>query len=320
MFYLEDKNYTLFNTPSTSFFTWYKPSGFKYLHIIACGGGGGGGSGASGGEENAGGGGGGGSGVHFSTIIEAWRCPDVLYILIGAGGNGGNAATGANGASGTAGGDTSISLRPVSDNQNNLVRCPGGGGGGGGTTGAGAAGTAGSPNTLALSNFAGILLPGRPGLASATNITASGDPGTAGAGNRSNAPNNDHAASSGRFILGGTGGGGLGRNDENSYTGGAHTTTVPGWFNILGGQSTGVTTGGLPGRDGFLGLRNFGFFVSGGTGGASTGGNPGAGLTGGTGGKGILGSGGGGGGASPTARASGAGGRGGDGFVLIKPL
>lgn len=278
------------------------------------GGGGGGGAGfIATTARQGGGGGGGGSAAHVSVIIPSIFCPDKLYMYIGSGGAGGVTS----GQAGTVGTSTFITLFPENTINTTLLFTNAGNGGGGGTSGAG--GTAGTgvtiSTTLASSRFSQYIFSARGD--SATSIGLNGDPGTAGGFNRAAGVANPIDASGGRFILGGTGGGGMGDAADTSYAGGAHTFTAQAWTQGLAGGAGGSTTNGSPGETGvYLGNTvKGGFFVLGGTGGATTGGV--AGATAGAGGAGILGAGGGGGGSAYIGSTNGAGGRGGDGFVLI---
>jgi hypothetical protein len=303
-----NKNQTLFNTPSTTAAVWTKPVDCKYVHIIMAGGGGGGGAGrVATGNRQGSGGGGGGSASHVSIVLPSILCPENLYMYIGAGGSGGAAS----GAAGTNGATTSIALYPENNLFNTLLLTNGGNAGGGGGTGtAGAAGTGvtvnGAPSS---SRFMHFIFSARSDAAGA--IGLSGDPGTAGGGDRQAGTANPIDTSGGKFILGGVGGGAIGDSGDAVFAGGSHTATAALWL-----RST-LSGGVAAARDGRQGIvANVpGFFVLGGTGGASTTGA--AGQLAGRGGDGILGSGGGGGGAAYVGSTQGAGGRGGDGFVLI---
>ena len=309
-----NKNQTLFSTASTSAATWTKPVDCKFVHIIMSGAGGGGGAGFVATQaRQGGGGGGGGSGTHASLVLPAMFCPDTLYIYIGSGGAGGTTS----GQAGSAGNSTVITLYPENILNNTLLLAGGGLAGGGGTSGGGgAAGGSATVSAAATSTrVAQYLHSARSDVATA--IGLSGDPGTAGGYNRNAGVANPIDTSGGKFILGGVGGGGMGDASDTSYAGGSHTFTAQAWTQGLAGGAGGSATNGLPGREGiYLGnsVRG-GFFVLGGTGGATTGGV--AGAVAGAGGRGILGSGGGGGGSAYIGSTQGAGGAGGDGFVLI---
>ena len=91
---------------SNSYWTWLKPPGISFIHIIAIGAGGGGSSSAiwQTGVARVGGGGG-GSGGMTSTFLPAYLVPDTLYINVGIGGAGGastNTTTPNAGLAGTA--------------------------------------------------------------------------------------------------------------------------------------------------------------------------------------------------------------------------
>lgn len=298
---------------------WTKPVKSSYIHIIAAGGGGGGGSGrVASAARAAGGGGGGGSGAHISLLIPSIFCPETLYITLGAGGNGalGVSVAGSNGNIGTSGEATTVRISQENIAANTLTSCPGGANGGGGTTTAGAAGSAVAGGVITTAFLNRLLF---KGMTLANNIVSmAGDTGTAGGLNRATGAANAIDASSGRFILGGTGGGGIGDNGDTSYAGGAHTSGSQAMPFGLAGGAGGSATNGLPGNTGIVARTHAGFFVLGGTGGATTGGVAGA-LSG-AGGDGILGGGGGGSGSAFIGSSSAAGGRGGDGFVLITAL
>lgn len=296
------------NTPTSDVFIWSKPYGCSYVHIIICGAGGGGGSGAVGGARAAGGGGGGSSGAQGSFVLPSIYCPDQLYITLGVGGAGALPP----GAVGSPGGNTLISARGGFSVGDTIVIAGGGLGGGGGTNAAGGAGGT-APTATALTNVRIFMTRALLGYRnSATSLLNAGNAGTAGGFDRATGITKNLDLPTGSFILGGTGGGGIGDAGDPVYGGGSMSVSLPSvWMIGLGG-------GNATNRNGSQG-RIFdhmpGFFVVGGTGGATTTGA--AGETAGSGGNGILGSGGGGGGGAYTGSTSGAGGKGGDGFVLI---
>ena len=182
--------------------TWEKPRGVSFVHIVAVSGGCGGGAGAVGAVSTAAGGGGGASGQSVVMWVPAWMLPDRLYISVGHGGAGGVAGAGG------LGGYTYIAVHPDSSVvQHLLVMCGVGTGGG-----AGSGATAGTAGAVASSIAVGSALLsglGAPALAS-TNLSPAGQPGVAGgatgAGNALTLP------TTGIFLTGGTGGGGLGNN------------------------------------------------------------------------------------------------------------
>lgn len=301
------------NTPLSDTYDWSKPYGCSYVHIIICGAGGGGGSGCvAAAARAAGGGGGGSSGAQGSFLIPSIFCPEQLFISLGQGGVGGSAVTTGNGIVGTAGSATIITINNNFTPGGNLIVAGGGLGGGAGTSTAGGSGGAAptaTDNTQTRIFMTRSLLGYRN---SATSMINGGNAGTAGGFNRVAGTTKNIDTPTGSFILGGTGGGGIGDAGDPVYGGGPMSISLPSIWSVGLGGGTSTSRNGSSGRR-FNHMP--GFFVVGGTGGATTTGA--AGETAGSGGNGILGSGGGGGGSAYIGSTSGAGGKGGDGFVLI---
>ncbi len=275
---------------STTWQTWQKPKGCKFVYILVIGGGAGGGGGQSGSAvARTGGGGGGASGMNKGMFM-ANTIPDILYINVGSGGVGG--APNTNGSAGSISyvsvlpSTTAINLLLVSNSSN-----PSAGAAAGtiGSTG-GAVGTA---NNILCNS--GVFLFG------------AGQNGTSGGANTGG---NGTALAPTSPVSGGAGGGGSSAANANGSGGPVNTGGV---FPTLSGGAAGGTN---RGTDGFTGsfpnksnvLRNAFIFTGGSGGGAN-----GAGI-GGDGGNGSFGCGGGGGGAGTT---GGRGGNGGDGLVII---
>lgn len=270
---------------------WNRPRGKSMMYAIAIGAGSGGGAGFTGATATVrGGGGGGGSGAIARCIMPIIFCPNVLYPIVGRGGNGGATS----GANGSAGERTYISIFPASTASSNIFLQSGAnaatGGTGGSVAGSAAAGAAETISAQSLCVWAqtGVL------SFNAGKIGAIG--GVVGGGNgASNTLFTTHA-------LNGGAGGGTTPAANTEFTGGNQTTPGNPWRTANGGAGAGGQ-----GDGGFVFNFPWGSYggCGGGTGGA---GQAGAGSNGG------IGSGGGGGGGGIT---FGRGGRGGDGMVII---
>ena len=298
---------------STAGYTWIKPRGVTFIHILCVGGGGGGGGGLIGAVSLAGGGGGGASGGTSAVLVPAYWIPDKLHIRLGIGGAGGQTTAG------TAGSSTRVKFNPyglndatvAADIMDVINHATLGNAGGIGTTSAGGA-TGVSTNGTTTSGY---------GWTNMVGISANTSSGTAGGFSTTAVADYDwmqlNQSGSNRtsIALGGTGGGGLPATATIGNNGGNFISTGVD-FSLglpLGGVGTGTATAGGNGNDG---IRLYPYNIyTGGTGGASGGGSGGGG---GNGGNGIMGSGGGGAGACLTgATPRGTGGRGGDGFCII---
>ena len=267
--------------------TWIKPRGAKLVNIICVGSGSGGGGGYQSVTTPRSGGGGGGTGATSRLTIDANLLPDILYVLVGVGGQGG--LGGSPPTSGSSGQNSFVCLIPDTSSVSNVVlrsgTTPSVGGSAGRNTGNGPAGIAETINVVANNLFVNL---GTFTFQAGVNGSIGG---TVGAQNLSPLSN---------FIIGGTGGGGT------SIGGGIIGTGV---FPTI--SSTGVNNNG---KDGII-LYKPTLMLYGGTGGGgtSTGGTNGC-----NGGNGAFGAGGGGGGSSTnTGVNAGNGGKGGDGFTII---
>ena len=267
--------------------TWIKPRGAKLVNIICVGSGAGGGGGFQAATGSRSGGAGGGSGATSRLSIDANLLPDILYILVGIGGQGG--LGGSPPTSGTSGQNSFVCLIPDTSSVSNIVlrsgTTPASGGNAGVNTGGNALiGIAETINVVGNNIFVNL---------GTFTFQAGVNGSIGGTGNGQNL-----AVSN--FITGGMGGGG-------TSTGGAINGT--GVFIPI--SSTPVNTNG---QDGII-LYKPTLMLYGGTGG---GGTATVGTNGGNGGNGAFGAGGGGGGSSTnTGVNAGNGGRGGDGFTII---
>lgn len=267
--------------------TWIKPRGAKLVNIICVGSGGGGGGGFQAATGSRSGGGGGGTGATSRLTIDANLLPDILYVLVGVGGQGG--LGGSPPTSGSSGQNSFVCLIPDTSSVSNVVlrsgTTPSVGGSAGRNIGNAPAGIAETINVVANNIFVNL----------GTFTFQAGVNGSI--GGTSNAQSLSPLSN---FIIGGTGGGG-------TSIGGAIIGT--GVFPII--SSTPVNTNG---QDGII-LYKPTLMLYGGTGG---GGTSTVGTNGGNGGNGAFGAGGGGGGSSTnTGVNAGNGGRGGDGFTII---
>jgi hypothetical protein len=288
---------------------WYRPSGATMLQIILVGAGGGGGDAVAGAASTAAGGGGGGSGGQTIVTIPLMLIPEVLFISL-ARGNPNNTSTSA-----AAGFASYVSLAPgniAATAANNVVAIANAGASGGKSSGAtaGPVGTAGALATNATMPvgwaFSKLALAGQAGIIGAT--TGNGSALT--------------LPTTGLWVTGGTGGGGLPAANNAGGNGGlitgvANFVAVP--ANIPGGVGGAVTP--TAGSAGVAGARRFRDFIygvggtGGGGGGVAAGG--GSGGAGGNGGDGAPGCGGGGGGGAFTGQSFGVGGRGGGAFCYM---
>ena len=293
----------MFFPTSTSWQTWQKPSGIKFIYFYVIGSGGAGGGGRTGGFNSGGGGGGGGSSAISIGVYPAFMLPDILYVQVGKGPNG--AAAGSGAASGAL---SYVSIEP-NTTAINIIMASGGtaaGGGGGGTNTGGGGGSVGSAGTVwsyTVNPLAKVgmitTIAGQAGSLGGTNLPAAG-------GNITPIIP----------VTGGTGGGGVttGGTPSNggNIVGSGFLSTLSGG---TGGNPPGAGTSGYcPIAPSPQSYSNQIMFFTGGTGGGAS--TNAASVTGGTGGNASFGSGGGGGGASYSGT-GGTGGRGGDGLVLI---
>jgi hypothetical protein len=275
---------------STSWQTWIKPRGAKFVNILCIGGGGGGGA-ASGNP----GGGSGASAGHVKVIYQSSILPDILYVQPGLGGNAGINVVGS--TTGGSGNISYVGIIPNASSAANLVCASSATSAGGG--GAATAGTAATITTTANALFLNLgTFTAAAGIAGvvgnftavATNITPT------------------------IFLTPGANGGSAGSGAGTLRNGGNINAVGPVPL-ISGGIGTAVANGnGGPGRDGVLLYKPILICTGGAGGGNSCNATPGFG---GNGGNGAYGCGGGGGGASLTNANGGNGGKGGDGIVII---
>jgi len=271
---------------------WKKPPGKSFLHILLFGAGGNGGNGAVGLNSTAAGGGGGGSGGQTSIIIPLHMLPNVLYLSLASGGSGITSRIG-------------VYPEVVTFSTIALANAGGNGGNAAGAT-AGGAGGAGAIATLATMPLAGVgtttLLAGSAGVIGGVAVAAA----------------NLNMPTTGLYLTGGTGGGGLPSTGLSGNNGGAINTAtalIPG---VPAGAGAGAAT--TPGGSGSHGIsynKPVRFMLGGTGGGSSHGSATGTGLAGGAGGAGGFGSGGGGGGGALTGSTTGTGGRGGDSYAIL---
>jgi hypothetical protein len=278
---------------ATTWQTWQKPRGAKFIQIFCLGGGGGG---AGGGLNiavttiNAGSG---GAGAGYSRCIyPTFLLPDTLYVQVGLGGvaGTGSAANNSNGQGGGSGGISYVAITPSTTTsaiiaQSMNVVSPGGNGNGNTTTASQPAAWVFTSNAFAALGIISTTL-GIAGVAQnsigTTALTAS-------------------------LITQGVGGGSKPSNSQNAG-GSIFSASV-----ILTNTLPGGVAGGGNGQNGYGSMSPFC-----GTGGSGGGGN----LTGpgGRGGDGYYGCGGGGGGAGFSGSIGGRGGKGGDGLVIITTI
>lgn len=260
--------------------------------VIGGGSGGGGGRGAASGARSGGGGGAASASTRF--WLPRAMLPDRLYARLGLGGAGGAGAVASNGGNGTAGAVTQITTRGAGGAVVAASSGVTGNAGGGGNTGSGGGAPGGAHAAWALANAP---------LANSCGFTISvaGPAGGTG-GLYTGAAGTDvqWGSTSGIFLSGGAGGGGIGSSDVG----------WPGGAQLGAGPFPGLAGGAADGGHGPKGIswRSPLLLACGGPGGGSNAG------TAGNGGDGGYGCGGGGGGGGVT---SGAGGRGGDGIAIL---
>lgn len=281
---------------ATTWQTWQKPRGAKFIQIFCLGGGAGGGSGATSAVGTVTGGAGGNSGGLVRAIFPAALIPDALYIQVGVGGLGNN--TGAGGV----GGISYVSVAPAGSiaSPQTLLVASSTTVGGTGTAGSGAnAGPSAAPSATTTSVCTFLTL----GIfVAAAGIQGGSCPvAFPQTGSSVNALGTN-------IITGGAGGSGKTTNTVQYVGGSIISASV-----ILTSTVDGGAAGTNAGKDGYGVLSN----LICGTGGAG-GGSQIAG-TGGAGGNGWYGCGGGGGGAGSAAPRS-RGGDGGDGLVIITTI
>jgi hypothetical protein len=291
-----------YNTGGTSWATWEKPRGIIMLEIICIGAGGGGRSGWCLNAASRSGGGGGGSGGFTRLLIPAVFLPDVLYVIVGKGGDGGASATTAGTANvGINGTFSSVNIAPT--NASIYIACYANSGSGAplGTVSGGGAGSGAAVATQANALMSGLgifsALAGQSGNLGGTFNTF-----------------DVIYPTTGLLLSGGAGGGGT----SSSFVAGVGSNIIVPTqtsFSLITARSGGTANN--PGADGLSLLQPL--MSIGGGGGGSSNSTTLNGIPGGRGGNGGLGSGGGGGGAGPSGTGgSGAGGRGGDGLVIIR--
>jgi hypothetical protein len=286
----------------TSSDTWNKPSGLKYVWVVAVGAGGGGGSGRKDGNtvSRQGGGGGGGGALVARMIDQSEITGSSVSIVIGSGGIGGAPQTvnTTSGLPGSVGGNTLFG---------SFVTAAGGGGGGGGIR----------TNTVSNAGVGGDVTNCVPGYSPHNGTGASGGMGRA-------AQVGDTGESAVQINVrggaGGGGGGGLATTSTNAFAGG------DGGGVLVQGVLTAGPTGSAPNVNGINGTDDIGVYLSfivsvsssfgigtgGSGGGGGVGGNAAAGGNGGR-----CSGGGGGGGATNNIGNSGEGGSGGNGYLYL---
>jgi len=273
-------------TAGGSWISWSKRKTASMIQILLLGSGGNGGLGVAGANSTAAGGGGGGSGGQTSILIPAYQIPDVLFLSLAYGGSA----------------VASYVSFDRSTTAQSVLAIANGGGNGGNAAGAtaGAAGAAGAIATIATMCRAGAgmftLLAGQAGIIGGTTV----------AGAAQTAP------TTGLFIAGGTGGGGLPAAALAGTAGGNFTGSGV-WPTQLGGTSAGASSAGGSGASGIEDYNGI-WLPTPGCGGSSGGGTTGAS---GSGGNGAAGCGGGGSGGCLTGQTVGTAGRGGSALCII---
>jgi hypothetical protein len=282
-------------TSGTAWKTWIKPRGKTMLSIVLAGAGGNGGTGVVGANSTAGGGAGGQSGAITTLEMPLAVLPDRLYLSLA----GRKPTATANFAS-------LISVAPDSTAANIVAFANGGLHGGNASAGTG--GTVGT--AAAIATAANMPL----GWMYAIQVLAA-QVGTA--GGAAVAAANLALPTTGAFVMGGTGGGGLPAAAATGTNGG-QITGAGAFTTLLGGQGSATAT--VPadfGRAGYRPVAGLGFFY-GGTGSASTHGTATTtGLVQGRGGDGAPGCGGGGMGGALTGSTAGTVGFGGEAFAIL---
>jgi hypothetical protein len=298
---------------ATTWQTWSKPRGAKFIQIFCLGGGASGGSGYRGtaGGNRAGAGGGGSGGV-VRAIYPAFLLSDTLYIRVGLGGASVAGTTATAGNTGTAGGISYVSIAPTTTAISVIAQSSTAGAGGGVAAAQQNANAGGNPATTwdrTSSPFTSL------GVLS----IAAGVAGGASTNATTLAITNIQSLST-NIVTGGAGGG-----STNNVTIGSYSATAGGSIlsasviltnNIPGGLTGSLIGAGNPGGSGYGSLSPFC-----GTGGSGGSGQASGSFAAGRGGDGWYGCGGGGGGTSVAAVGTGgAGGKGGDGLVIITTI
>lgn len=186
-------------TSGASWIQWVKPQNATMISILLVGKGGGGGTGVIGANSVSAGGGGGGSGAQTQVYVPAWAIPDTLYF------SGGSPTI-------TTTIHSYLAIQPNTTANHTLAYAGGGGIGGNASAGTGgAAGAAGGAATAALMplgwGFPQLALGGQAGIIG----------GAAIAGAALTIP------TTGLFVTGGTGGGGLPAAAAAGTSGGSFT-------------------------------------------------------------------------------------------------
>jgi hypothetical protein len=291
------KNQVFYFAGSNAWQIWNKPPNCNFVNFFLLGGG----AGGQGGQINAastrnGGAGGGSSAITYITV-PSFALPDRLYIQVGGGGTSGTSGGGQGGAGGLS---YVCTIPDITSPYNILMRNGSASAGATVTTTAGVAVTLSDiilAETTFISSYNGQT-GGAGGVSSgtATNVTPSGIPITAGAGG---------AGCSSVGTLG-TSANIVGILDFPTISGGTNTTGA--------GATAGLGNSGFSTRENFVGTNfKYPMFFTGGAGGGAASSTTGIG---GKGGDAMFGSGGGGGGAGGNTTA-GIGGKGGDGLVII---
>jgi hypothetical protein len=282
-------------TAGTSWKTWTKPRGKSMLKIVLVGAGGNGGTGVVGANSTAAGGAGGQSGAITILQMPLAVLPDRLYLSLA----GRKPTATANFAS-------YVAIEPATA-ANGVIAFANGGLHGGNASGA-TGGTVGTAAAIAAATNMPL------GWMYAIQVLAS-QVGTAGGATVAAA--NLTLPTTGAFVTGGTGGGGLPAAAATGTNGG-QLTGAGAFPTLLGGQGSATAT--VPaafGNAGFRPVANLGYFI-GGTGSASTHGTAlTTGLVQGRGGHGAPGCGGGGMGGALTTSTVGQVGFGGDAFAIL---
>jgi hypothetical protein len=280
---------------NTSWKTWIKPRGKTMLHIMLAGAGGNGGTGVIGANSVSAGGAGGQSGAISCILVPLHYIPDILYVCIA-------------GRKPTATANFASMISVTSSNTSSNILVFANGGLHGGNASAGTGGTVGTAAAIASATLMPLgWLFGQVMLASQVGVAG----GAAVAGANLTLP------STGGFLLGGTGGGGLPAAAAAGTSGGNITGTT-GFPTLIGGLGSATATNPADfGKAGMKPITGCGFRY-GGTGGASTHGTAtGGGLVQSNGGDGDLGCGGGGQGGALTGSTAGVVGMGGAGFAIF---
>jgi hypothetical protein len=282
-------------TAGTAWKTWNKPRGKSMLNIVLVGAGGNGGTGVVGANSVSAGGAGGQSGAITIVQMPLAVVPDRLYLSL----SGRKPTATANFAS-------YVGIEP-NTTANNVIAFANGGLHGGNAS----AGTGGTVGTAAAIAAAGNM---PLGWLYAIQVLAA-QVGTA--GGAAVAAANLALPTTGAFVTGGTGGGGLPAGGATGTNGG-QLTGAGAFPTLLGGQGSATATNPAAGGNaGFRPVAGLGYFM-GGTGGASTHGTAtGGGLVQSFGGHGAIGCGGGGMGGALTGSTVGQVGFGGEAFAIL---